>query len=617
MKKIKYILISTLALVFGGCDSFLDTTPEDLKSVDKLFETYNSTENYLFQVYSFVREIRPWDNNKSAVGGSNMDIDYVWDNRTTLNEGKWSPTSTVFDKWQVMYQGIREATFFMQNVDLCADPKVTHTIREQWRAEARCVRAYLYAILLRKYGPVILLYDELVDFTKPSEALYRPRNSWDECVNWVAGEFKDIAANSLLPQKQTKGQWGRMSKDIALAYRSRLLLQSASDLFNGNRTYMSIQNHDGKKLFPQSKRLDKWERAREAAKDLIDQGGYKLMRMNDNEGRYDPYASYKSVFTTLNTVNTEMIFSFLEPKDAHVDHHAIPHQYGGWGGYGVTQEMVDSYAMANGKYPITGYAEKERTTPIIDASSGYSENGFDNFTHPIENKTRRTYRMFINREPRFYVSVLYGGLGWFLGVNDYQHAVVEMYANGKNGKKTTRNHYSTGHAMIKLSSPEYQGDPYRPLNREFVYIRYAEILLNYIEATIEAGELSDPLMFEYWNDIRDRAGLKPILEVYPEASGNQNRLRDLVRRERRVELAFEQHSFFDNRRWLIAEELEGGIFHKMNIDAEKAGGGEIFPDDYFRRTELEKRIFLPSFYLYPIPQWVINRNPLVVQNYKW
>lgn len=131
-------------------------------------------------------------------------------------------------------------------------------------------------------------------------------------------------------------------------------------------------------------------------------------------GKIDPYTSYKSVFTT--SQNKEMIFSYLEDGGG-IDKRLAPNSNGGWGGgYNPTQEIVDAYAMAEtGRFPITGYTNEDRTTPVIDPEAGYKEAGYSQFTNPCEGKEReKTYNMFVGREPRFYVSIVYGGMSWFI-----------------------------------------------------------------------------------------------------------------------------------------------------------------------------------------------------------
>ena len=608
LKRILWVTLS--AIIMSSCDSFLDTTPEDLRSPDQIFSTYASTEKAMFGVYSY---IRTYNAPTMPSMHSTSDVDMAYTSVVTFDMGAWTASSAPHDKWYAYYKAIREATYFLQNLDKCPESEVDSSTREQWRAEVRCVRAYYYAQLMRMYGPVILLKDELADFT--STDLDRARNTWDECVEWISTEFKELSENPYLPLIQEGNNYARMSKAIALAYRARILLQSASDQFNGNPMYAGVKNPDETPLFPAQKDPNKWKLARQAAQDVINLGCYDLIKVLGSNGHIDPYASYKSVFTT--SQNKEMIFSFLE-TDGYFDKRMVPNSIGGYaGGYAPTQEMVDSYAMNSGRYPIRGYLDENRNEPDIDYSTGYSENGFANFTHPLEKVQRNTFKMYIDREPRFYVSVFYGGITWFIPNKTSERIFMEMFKNGNNGPDASHNHCTTGYNTMKLLSPEYEGNPAKGVKREIPYMRYAEILMNYVEAGIETGELADPNILTYWNMIRERSGLPNIEETYPEAINDQKQLRVLVRRERRIEFAFEGMNFYDCRRWLTGESTERNYIHGMNIQAVGKINTNSYPVEFYQRTIVEKRVFTPSFYLFPIPQSAINKNKLLVQNYKW
>lgn len=612
-------LAGAMLLAMSSCDSFLDTTPEDLRSPDQIFSTYSSTENAMFGVYNYLRNVYPWNMPDTY---STSDNDVVYTNIPTYDMGKWAPVSDSYEKWTSFYKYIREATYFLKNLDTCTDPQLDQATREQWRAEVRCLRAYYYAQLMRMYGPVILLKDELPDFTGTD--MQRERNTWDECVEWVTNEFWDLANNPYLPVVQEGTNYARMSQAIALGYRARILLQSASPQFNGNPEYVNICKKDGTPLFSNNYDPNKWELARQAAQDVIDLGYYQLVKKTyekgEKQGEIDPISSYKSVFTEFQ--NKEIIFSYLEDNGT-VDNRLTPNSLSCWGGgHNPTQEIVDAYAMNNGRYPIVGYTTADRDIPVIDENSGYSEEGFTKFSNPMsamitdKNNNAETFNMYVNREPRFYVSVFYGGLYWFPKKTSEQ-IYLEMFKNGNNGPKASHNHYSTGYNMIKFASPEYEAKPRKNVKRELPYMRYAEILLNYVEAAIELNKFDDPNLFAYWNEVRERAGLPNIEDVYPEAVGDQEKLRDLIHRERRVEFAFEGLHFYDTRRWKTAEQTEKGNMHGMNIQADGKPGSNTYPTEFFKRTVFEKRVYTKSFGLFPIPQSVMEKNPSLVQNYKW
>ena len=439
----------------------------------------------MFGVYSYIRGTYPFDMPDTY---STSDVDVAYTNTHTFDMGVWSASSAQYDRWYTFYKAIREATYFLQNVDKCPDPRLTYDTREQWKAEVRCVRAYYYAQLMRMYGPVILLKDEQPDFSGTD--MFRERNTWDECVQWITEEFTDLIENSPLPLKSEGETYARMNRGIAKAYLARILLQSASPQFNGNPKYNNIRNADGTPLFPTTYDKNKWELARQAALSLIKDGNYELVKVNyesgANMGKIDPYTSYKSVFTT--SQNKEMIFSYLEDGGG-IDKRLAPNSNGGWGGgYNPTQEIVDAYAMAEtGRFPITGYTNEDRTTPVIDPEAGYKEAGYSQFTNPCEGKERKTYNMFVGREPRFYVSIVYGGMSWFIPKKAGERIYLEMYKNGNNGPDASHNHFTTGYNLANWLCRNMKPAT-KNVKRELPYMRYAEILLNYVEATIEVGD---------------------------------------------------------------------------------------------------------------------------------
>lgn len=118
---------------------------------------------------------------------------------------------------------------------------------------------------------------------------------------------------------------------------------------------------------------------------------------------------------------------------------------------------------------------------------------------------------------------------------------------------------------------------------------------------------------EVWQELRARVALPSITESYPHADDNE--LLDLCRKKRRVELAFENHRFFDTRTWKIAEECDGGKMWGMNV--ETTGSGDVTPDSFWERTVFEKRVFKKQHYLYPFTQTEISLNKQLTQNYGW
>ena len=223
--------------------------------------------------------------------------------------------------------------------------------------------------------------------------------------------------------------------------------------------------------------------------------------------------------------------------------------------------------------------------------------------------------MFVNREPRFYVNICFNGAYW---IGD-QKTRIQLYYTGGSGKKGTWDYPRSGYIAIKNVSPSSNPLNNNYIKRPFLMMRYAEMLLNYVEALNEYDP-GNPDILTYLNMVRKRAGVPDIEKVYPEAVGNQKQMRELIRRERMVELCYENHRYFDIRTWMIAETEHGDVYG-MNIDATNHNANSAF----WKRTLSTRdsglsanghRKFSPRGYLFPISQEEMDRTNCT-QNYGW
>ena len=398
-------------------------------------------------------------------------------------------------------------------------------------------------------------------------------------------------------------------------------------LFNGATLYRTVRNPDGTDLFPTQQDPNKWVLAAQAARRVIDQDTYKLYK--DEKNPDDPYLNYYGIFQQ--NWNDEIIYCsggyqsrwalgiHTTPTDI-----ATGSAYGGWG---PTQSSVDAYAMANGRYPITGYDRSG--APLVDSRSGYpaADREFDlaNIVNPFlkalecseTDATSSSPRMYANREPRFYVTVYFPGTGWKHG----ESVGRAFFGNGMKGH-TTHDYPITGYLVNKWydhTLDSYQG---QWGNITFPTIRYAEIYLNYIEAVLEcqkagvSGEGVDyNTAMNCWDELRARSGMSPITEIYPGATVDE--LIDLVHRERQVELAQEGHRYYDTRTWMIATDVCNGPVYGLDTDVVGSIGATSAPAELWKRKVVETRVFRPQHYLYPFLQRELDRNKVLTQNYGW
>ena len=376
---------------------------------------------------------------------------------------------------------------------------------------------------------------------------------------------------------------------MCMGLKSRVLLLAASDQFNGNPAYANVVNTDGKHLFPTRKDPEKWNRAAQAAKAVIDLGIFDLYKEYHKDGTLDPYMSCRNVF--LENWNSEVMMVRISNSLQHWERSASPRQFSGYESMGATQQLVDAFRMKDG------------TAITPDKESGYSTTNYADTKSGWVFAPAGTRNMFVNREPRFYVNICFNGAYW---IGD-QKTRIQLYYTGGSGKKGTWDFPRSGYIAIKNVSPSSNPKNSNYIKRPFVIMRYAEMLLNYVEALNEYDP-GNPDIETYLNLIRERGGLGPV-----QSDLNQNQMREQIRLERRIELCFEQLRYFDTRRWLIADQTDGGPFYGMNVDA-----GNSFTDEaFYEKTVFETRVFRPEFYLFPIPQSEINRDPQIVQNPGW
>lgn len=614
--KIIGLLTIFLSFFMSGCDKYLDIEGDKQLSFEDIWTKRTTILQYYANTWSYVLPDYIFEDNHPYTGASDEALLSYKRDFNLINNGGWSPTSVPYSAklWPWYYKGIREANIFLSNVDKSTAIDVTADDIKRWKAEVRFVRAYYYFLLYRLYGPFIIVGDDPVDFSQTSYKL--TRNTLDECTTYIVNELTTAAADlpDYINAATQSSDLGRPTKGICLALIGRVKLYAARPLYNGNTLYANVKNPDGTALFPQAYSVEKWASAAAANKAFIDfsesNNYYKLYTEGDGS---NPYLNYQNTFIV--KWNSEIIFGRYGNRYYH-NVLLTPRSLGGvaYGGAGPTQLQVDAYAMSNGKYPITGY--NADGTPIIDATTGYSESGFANFTHPIENNTQSTYKMFVGREPRFYVSVLWSGAKWvYTGSNYYPN-----FASGGDCGIGGNDYPPSGYLTRKFSDPSSNTASGIWGNFTYPVIRLAEVYLNYVEALNESDP-ANPDIFKYINMIRTRSGMPNIEKVYPEVAngGNQTKMRELIRHERQIELFFECHRFFDTRQWMIAKQTSNGNVYGMNVYApvSTASGAGSTPAAFWKRTVVASRIFSDKCYLFPILQTELNKDPNLVQNYGW
>jgi hypothetical protein len=530
----------------GACNktnSYLDKAETGGIPEDQVFNNYLQTEGFLANIYYSGINSGDWMPVYSFTYAAACDeakCPYNFSYGTVnFTSGLTSPTNNPVDIWAKSYQNIRKANILLKHID---DVPANDVNQEAGKTRMKGEAFFLRAFFyheLYKRYGAVPLVD--VPLNKEDD-LQLPRNKEEEVVAFIINDCDSAA--TLLPATYAATNLGRATKGAALMLKSRILLYAASLLHN-----------------PENK-PEKWQQAADAAKAVMDLNVYRL---DDN---------YKTLFHK--RTSPEVIFQstinqvWKSVDNDWVRHTQPPSQGGGWGNLQPLQNLVDEYEMKNGKY-------------ITDPSSGY------NPANP-----------YVNRDPRFSQSIIYNGCKWSgATINTYVGSGVDGLNNTANAAST-----KTGYYVAKLLDENSTLiTSYKPGSHYWVFMRYAEALLNYAEAKNEALSSPDHSVYDAINQVRARknVGMPPL-----PAGLSKDEMRQRIRHERRIELAFEAHRFWDLRRWRIGMQ-EGTAAYGMRITK----SGTTFTYEKFL---VENRVYKPAFDLFPVPQSEIEKDRQLSQN---
>lgn len=559
--------------------------------------------------------------------------------------------------WDQSYEGIRQASIFLQNVH--PGDEITEEMYRDLKGQAYFIRGYLYWLLLRKYGPIPIVPEEGIDYEAPYPELAYPRNTYDECVEYISDQM--LKAAELLESDRTSLSASRPTKGAALAVRAKAYLYAASPLMNGNTEMASFVDDTGKQLISQEYSEEKWAKAAAAALDVIKLGKYKLYttpkrptgglwgaypktidppyhpNYSDKtwaEGGWsdiDPLDSYRALFNgDLYVIeNPELIFSRGDNQLVNdygiqsLTQHEMPvSKAGGFNCHGITGKQCDAYGMNDGKL-------FNRATSL---------KGFTQYDGEYPYLRKDVWLEYANREPRFYASVAFSGANWSCtSANDPQNRDFQIfyYYGEDDGRKivsTNDRWIPTGIGMNKYVNPKesYRNGTIYP--KVDPAIRYADILLMYAEAL---NELTSSYQIASWNGSetytisRDIAAMKAAIRPvrvragvpnYDDIEGmgdpytNPEELRRLIKRERQIEFLGENQRYYDLRRWKDAPVEEGQKIYGCNTTV---------PKEY--REYFYEQVDVPSVqtawslrkYFWPVSFEELERNARLTQAPGW
>lgn len=553
MKKIVITCAAILAF-FSSCSSILDK--EDLSTVseEQVWVDATLTTAFLNALYVSIPswDVALADASDEATGGGGWVYGTTTPDNMSETEGS-APT------WYWPYKNIRNCNIFIKNAQDPAVCTIDRELADRLTYEARFIRAYLYFEMVKRYGgvPLITVPEELTD------DLYVKRSSTKDCFDFIIGELK--ACTEGLPDSYSADDLGRVTKGAAKAMLGRVYLFRASKQFNP------------------SDNIEHWQTAYDYNKETLD------YLTGQGHALYDDYGKL-----FLDEMNKEVIFAIryenptrTQTRDAKC--RPITFSMNNTGGCHPTQETIDRFPTADGGTYTYADWEKEGSGDI--------------------------FKLWENRDKRFYATVVYQGVTYFNTVMELNENAQNDYAYGKNmGSKT--GYYTKKGIDEGLSITDCQKS-----GTDYIDIRLAEVMLNYAEAAVEVGRTGEA--FDILKQIRKRAGINET-STDPEMKGklygldpgmNQDAMREAVRNERFVELLFEQKRMWDMRRWMIYDKRMVGQGKRHALVMDKQADGTY--TSYLFDRDNTPMIANENMYFLPMKRGEMSNNPNLEQTKGW
>lgn len=617
--KRKYIFGGLFVLLLSSgllsCKKYLDIVPPNTATINTAFQNYNTALRFLYSLYAYM----PTENDASYGNISACATDQaitVWQNNviSRLLRGEQNSSNPLFNYWEgknivssvSLFEGIRQCYIFLDNVDKV--PGVTADIAKRWKGEAIFLTAYYHYILLRQYGPIPLI-DHQVDFSSTEgNDIFPFRQSYDSGVNYIVRKYDE--AISLLPNTiPAQNELGRVTTVIAKAMKARLLLTAASPLFNGSSEYYAnFKDRNGQQLMNVSYDKEKWKRAIDAIKEAIDaatQSGKRLYQFADYKGptnifektrRDTGMIAYR--FAMVDPWNVELIWGYSVPEGWYQwQQNCAPLTGNSYNGIGPSLRTVETFYTENGlpidKDPTWAYAKRYE----VDPDEG-------------------TMNVNLHRDPRYYASVAYDN-GKFL-VNGAAETMHFKAGEDQGWRSGATNYSSTGFLVQKVVHPQTVADDnnFTIVHYPWPIIRLAELYLSYAEALNEYyGVSQQQQVLDNLNMIRQRSMLPTVQAAWAIAGHaptfTQDEMRDIIRRERTIELVFEGQYFWDIRRWKQGDKYLNQTIYGMNFQgADESSFNQVTP--------VMSQVFrTPASYLFPISVQELSKNNNLVQNPGW
>ncbi|MDG1685307.1 MAG: RagB/SusD family nutrient uptake outer membrane protein [Flavobacteriaceae bacterium] len=635
-KTIQHIVFCSFVLLgLLGCDKYLDIVPDKTQEVSLMFQRKEAAYPALVTCYSYLPQ------NDGLYATFTLASDELTTplakepNSIKLMKGQQVADNPIMSFWSgygasgrgqgSLWDGIRACNTLIANIDQAVD--MTQVEKNTWKAEATVLKAYYHFLLLNYYGPIPTV-DVNLPIDASDEELRVHRNTVDEVVTYILNTL-DLSISDLPERVTGSNDLGRMDQVIAHAIKSKVSLYAASPFFNGNSEFYSdFLNHEGVHFFNQNNEISKWETAAISAEDAIAAAlaqGAELYKYTGSVPRHDQsnfqYITIRTLYDIKYSIvdkwNSEVLWGDSNPVNdwwrlqsgALMKDPTASSVQAAWQWVAPTMRMAELYYTENG-LPIEedlmhDFSDKFSTVRVSSSQKMYALPGL------------KTAKLHLHREPRFYSSIGFDA-GQYRAWGELWN--LRMKKGQTHGRIANSSDYLiTGFSLKKLIHPDSEGDAYDKLIRyPWPNARLAELYLNYAEALNEAYGPSQAV-YDALNVVRSRAGIPDVEVVWSNASlaknvnkhTTQSGLREIIRQERMIELAFEGHRYNDIRRWKLADQYFNSNVRGWSVD-------ENSDANFYKVIDVGIRSFeTPRDYLHPIQTSELVTNPNLIQNPQW
>jgi len=630
----KLLIGILLASVVTSCKKYLDVVPDNIATIDHAFNMRQQAEKFLFTCYSYLPRQSVMSgsaNENPALSGADelWFHDFYVPSAWNIARGYQNVVNPYDNFWQGsgggkdLYQGISDCNIFLENIGRTPDMDAAE--KNRWIAEVKFLKAYYHFYLTRMYGPIPIKKVNLPINSDPADVkVYR--DPVDSCFGYAVQLIEEALPDLPETIANEASELGRITRAVALSIKAEILVTAASPLFNGNSDYATFKDKRGVQLFNVSYDPQKWVRAKDACKAAIDAChavGNKLYYYNQSIRQYNIPDSLKIQMNIRNAFNEKWNAEII---------------------WGNTNSMVDNLQVQSTPRGLDPAKRAVRSVlgncavPIKMANKFYSKNGV-----PIEEDKTWDYngrfsltqgtpesrfyivneyttaKMNFDREPRYYADLGFDGGIWY-GQGKFD--VADMWrVSSKKGDPAANiandTYNSTGIWPKKYVNyvNVIQDNTYSRENYPWPVMRLANLYLLYAEALNETDGPSNEV-YAFIDKVRERAGLQGVVASWegfsnnPGKPGTKEGLRDIIRRERTIELMFEGQRFWDLRRWKTALEELNQPVTGWDITQQTS-------EAYYRERVLFLQTFSIKEYLWPIREVEIFANSNTVQNPGW